>query len=113
MSIMQSIMETAARFLPDKERDLLMDGDGYVGRSLPRVDGGAKVEREARFTAECNISNLSYAVLVHSAIAKGKAVRIETGPAERATGVLAVITHENVPEMKAPPNPDFRNLGKG
>jgi len=113
MSIMQSIMETAARFLPDKERDLLMDRDGYVGKSLTRVDARAKVKGEARFTAEFNISNLSYAVLVHSTIAKGKAVRIETGPAERAAGVLAVITHENVPEMKAPPNPDFSNLGKG
>ena len=32
---------------------------------------------------------------------------------KQAPGVLAVITHENMPRMKAPPIVDFHNIGKG
>ena len=112
MSIVQSIMETAAQFLPDK-RDLISGRHRYIGKSLARVDAHAKVTGEAEFTAEFQISNLAHAVLVYSTIAKGKVIRIETGAAENAAGVLAVITHENIPKMKAPPNFDMSNMGKG
>ncbi len=77
------------------------------------MDGQAKVRGEARFTAEFKIENMAYAVLVYSTIAKGKIRKINSGPAEEAPGVLAVITHQNIPRMKAPPIVDFHNIGKG
>ncbi len=94
-------------------RDPLIAHDGYVGKPLDRVDGQAKVQGEARFTAEFKVDNMAYAVPVYSTIAKGKIRKIHAGPAEAAPGVLAVITHENIPRMKAPPIVDFHNIGKG
>jgi xanthine dehydrogenase YagR molybdenum-binding subunit len=113
MSVMQSIMETIAQALPDKREDPLIGRSGYVGKPLDRVDAEAKVQGEARFTAEFKIENMAYAVPVYSTIAKGKIRKINSGPAEAAAGVLAVITHENIPRMKAPPIVDFHNIGKG
>jgi xanthine dehydrogenase YagR molybdenum-binding subunit len=113
MSVMQTIMETIAQVLPDKDEDPLIARDGYVGQSLDRVDADAKVQGEARFTSEFKIDHMAYAALVYSTIAKGKIRKINSGPAEGAPGVLAVITHENIPRMKAPPIVDFHDIGKG
>src|ERR1700730_8450806 len=113
MSVMQSIMETVAKFVPDKEADPLIDRQGYVGMPRVRVDAEAKVRGEARFTAEFQVDNMAYAALVYSTIAKGKISKIDAGPAEQVPGVLAVITHENIPKMKAPPIADFHDIGKG
>jgi xanthine dehydrogenase YagR molybdenum-binding subunit len=113
MSVVETIMETIAKVLPDQEVDPLIAHTDYVGRALQRVDGYAKVVGEARFTAEFKLDNLAYAALVHSTIAKGKIRRIETEAAEQAPGVLAVITYRNMPRIKAPPIVDFHNIGKG
>ncbi len=113
MSVLQHIMETVAQFVPDKKRDPLIDHDGYLGQSLVRVDGDAKVRGEARFTAEFKLDHMTYAVPVYSTIAKGKIRKIDAAPAEQAPGVLAVVTYENIPKMKAPPIVDFHDIGKG
>jgi len=113
MSLIQSVMETIAKALPDKKEDPLIARKGYVGQPYDRVDAQAKVQGEARFTAEFRVENMAYAVPVYSTIAKGKLRRINSGPAEEAPGVLAVLTHQNIPRMKAPPIVDFHNIGKG
>lgn len=113
MSILQKIMETVAQFMPDKEPDPLMHKHGYVGKPFNRVDGQLKVKGEARFTAEFKIENLVYGALVCSTIAKGRAVRIDGSEAEKAPGFIAVITHENMPRMKAPPLFDVNDISEG
>lgn len=113
MSVMRTIMQTAAQFLPDKERDPLIDHVTFIGKPLQRVDAEAKVKGEARFTAEFKVSGLVYGVLVHSTIAKGKTAKIDTSKAKAIPGVLDVITHQNMPRMKAPPIVNFEDLGKG
>jgi len=113
MSVMQSIMETIARVLPDKEGDPLIARHSYVGQPFDRVDANAKVQGEARFTAEFQLDNMAYAVPVYSTIAKGNIRKIDSEPAKAAPGVLAVITHENIVEMKTPTLVDFHNTGKG
>jgi xanthine dehydrogenase YagR molybdenum-binding subunit len=113
MSVIQSILETIAQVLPDKEEDPLIGRSGYVGKPFDRVDGEAKVKGEARFTAEFQLDNMAYAVPVYSTIARGKIRRIHSASVEAEPGVLAVITHENILRMKAPPIVDFHNIGKG
>jgi xanthine dehydrogenase YagR molybdenum-binding subunit len=113
MSVVESIMGTIAKALPDKKVDPLIHHQDYVGQPLDRVDGEAKVQGEARFSAEFRVENLAYAVPVYSTIAKGTILRIDSGPAEQAPGVLAVMTYQNIPRMKAPPIVDFHNIGKG
>jgi xanthine dehydrogenase YagR molybdenum-binding subunit len=71
---------------------------------MNRVDGRLKVTGGARYAAEYPLQNVAYAVLVTSSIAKGRIARIETSQAQRAPGVLAVITPQNamrLPGVKA------------
>jgi xanthine dehydrogenase YagR molybdenum-binding subunit len=62
-----------------------------------RVTGKAVVTGKAKFAAEHEVTNVTYGVLVGSTIAKGSITAMDTKAAERAPGVLAVITHLNSP----------------
>jgi xanthine dehydrogenase YagR molybdenum-binding subunit len=77
---------------------------------LDRVDGVAKVTGAAKYAAEQDIDGLVYGVLVGSTITKGTVDAIDTKGAERAPGVLAVITHLNAP--KIPGNEEGTNPAK-
>jgi xanthine dehydrogenase YagR molybdenum-binding subunit len=113
MSLMKSLVETVAHFLPDPARDPLIDHDGFLGKPFQRVDAEAKVTGAAPFTAEFRISDLAHAALVYSTIAKGKISALDTTEAKRANGVLEVFTYKNIPRMKAPPLADMTDLKKG
>jgi xanthine dehydrogenase YagR molybdenum-binding subunit len=75
-------------------------GDGVVGRPLDRVDGRLKVTGGARFAAEWPLENMAHAVLLGSTIANGRIRSFDTSAAEKAPGVLHVMTHENAPRLK-------------
>jgi len=68
---------------------------GIVGQPLDRIDGRAKVTGTATYAAEYQIERLAHGYVVHSTIAAGRIVDIETAAAEHAPGVLAVLTHLN------------------
>jgi xanthine dehydrogenase YagR molybdenum-binding subunit len=85
---------------------------------IDRVDGKAKVTGAAKYSAEYEIPNLVYGVLVGSTIAKGKIASLDIKNAERAPGVLGVITYQNAPKVPAyqqasnantPPGPTWSN----
>lgn len=78
-----------------------------IGGGLSRVDGRLKVTGAATYSAEYNLPNMAYGVLVGSTIAKGRIKSLDTRAAERAPGVLAVITHLNSPKV-----PGFTPTGK-
>jgi len=63
------------------------------------VDGRLKVTGGAKYAAEFALPNVAYAVIVTSTIAKGRVERIDTAAAERAPGVLAVLTPQNAPRL--------------
>ncbi|MBF9222718.1 xanthine dehydrogenase family protein molybdopterin-binding subunit [Hymenobacter ruricola] len=71
-----------------------------IGTGMNRVDGRLKVTGAATYAAEYELPGLVYAVLVGSTIAKGRLASLDTKAAERAPGVLAVVSHLNAP--KAP-----------
>jgi xanthine dehydrogenase YagR molybdenum-binding subunit len=110
---MKSLVETVAQFMPDKERDPLLDHEHFLGKPLHRVDAEVKVKGKAPFTAEFQIPGVAHAALVYSTIPKGKVSKIDTERAKRAAGVLEVFTYKNMPEMKAPPLVDITDLKKG
>ncbi|OLY91876.1 xanthine dehydrogenase YagR molybdenum-binding subunit [Cnuella takakiae] len=66
---------------------------------IERVGGRAKVTGAALYTADQQFQNLAYGFLVGSTVAKGRIKSIDTKAAERAPGVLAVITHQNAPKI--------------
>jgi xanthine dehydrogenase YagR molybdenum-binding subunit len=74
-----------------------------IGQPLSRVDGRLKVTGGARYTADLVAADAAHAAIVHSAIANGRTMSIDTSAAEKAPGVLAVLTHRNMPRMKAVP----------
>lgn len=73
--------------------------DPNFKEDLDRVDGKAKVTGAAKYAAEHDIPGITYGVLVASTIAKGKITGMDTKSAERAPGVLAVISYLNSPKV--------------
>jgi len=70
-----------------------------VGQPISRIDGRLKVTGSARYTADIPLETSVHAAIVYSTIANGRIVSIETAVAENAPGVLAVLTHKNMPRM--------------
>lgn len=70
-----------------------------IGDPLDRVDGRLKVTGGARYAAEFPFERMAYAAVVPSAIALGRVSRVDTAAAERAPGVLAVLTSRNAPRL--------------
>ena len=108
MSILQDAMKTAISLVPDSwlpgaTPDPLIKRRGLIGEPISRVDGPLKVEGKARFAAEVPFENLAYAALLYSTIPRGRIAALDTKAAEKAPGVILVMTHENAPRMKAPP----------
>lgn len=64
-----------------------------------RVTGRAVVTGAAKYAAEYDIDGITYGVLAGSTIAKGTITSIDTRAAEKAPGVIAVITHLNAPKV--------------
>ncbi|MDO9376146.1 MAG: xanthine dehydrogenase family protein molybdopterin-binding subunit [Ferruginibacter sp.] len=77
--------------------DLFLDKNEPV--PIDRVDGKAKVTGTATYSAEYKVQNMAYGVLVGSTIAKGRIRTIDIKAAEKAPGVLAVITYENAAKL--------------
>ena len=66
---------------------------------IDRVDAKAKVTGNAKYAAEYDIPGLTYGVMVGSTITKGTIAAMDTKAAERAPGVITVMTHLNLPEL--------------
>ncbi|MCZ4243824.1 xanthine dehydrogenase family protein molybdopterin-binding subunit [Pedobacter punctiformis] len=62
-----------------------------------RVDGIFKVTGKAKYFAEYELPGLTYGVLVTSTVTKGKITSLDTKAAEKAPGVIAVVSHLNKP----------------
>src|ERR1700722_19927364 len=75
---------------------------GVVGKPLDRVDGRLKVTGGARYAYEVEQGPKSaYGFVVEASIGRGQIRSIDTGPAERAPGVILVLTYRNAPEQGA------------
>ncbi|MBD2756667.1 xanthine dehydrogenase family protein molybdopterin-binding subunit [Spirosoma validum] len=74
----------------------MKEKDKVVGTPISRIDGIAKVTGKAPYSMDHPVKNPAYAILFKSTIAAGTIQDINTAAAEKAPGVLAVITHKNV-----------------
>jgi xanthine dehydrogenase YagR molybdenum-binding subunit len=83
-----------------------------VGQPISRVDGRLKVTGGARYTADIALESVAHAAIVYSTIANGRTVSIDTAAAEKAPGVLAVLTHDNMPRMRTMPWSHLRPQGQ-
>jgi xanthine dehydrogenase YagR molybdenum-binding subunit len=74
-----------------------LDSQGVVGKPLDRVDGRLKVTGGARYAYETQQDNVLYGFVVEASIGKGTIRSIGTRAAEKAPGVVLVLTHRNAP----------------
>ena len=82
---------------------------GVIGKPIDRVDGPLKVTGAAQYSAEIALPHLTHAVVVGAVVAAGRVRVIDTGEAERSEGVVAVLTHHNLPKIVSQP-PLFPSL---
>jgi xanthine dehydrogenase YagR molybdenum-binding subunit len=70
-----------------------------IGKPLSRVEAKAKVTGAAKYAADYHFKNLAHGVLITSSITKGLITAIDSTAAEKAPGVLLVLSHLNVPDV--------------
>jgi xanthine dehydrogenase YagR molybdenum-binding subunit len=90
-----------------------IDQGRVIGKAHDRIDGPAKVTGSAPYAYERHdvAPDAAYGWIVGSAIAKGRITAIDTRAAERAPGVLAVITHANAGKLGKGSNNTAHLLG--
>ncbi len=69
-----------------------MDGLFYVGKSVPRIDGAAKVTGSAEYTVDVSLPGMLCGKVLRSPFPHARIVYIDTSRAERLPGVKAVVT---------------------
>ena len=72
---------------------------GYTSQGIDRIDARYKVTGKAAYAAEVAVANVAHAVIVGSTVARGRIKEIDVRAAQRAPGVLAVLTHESAPRL--------------
>ena len=71
---------------------------GPIGLPLDRVDGPLKVTGRATYAFEyAGLGKTAYGVIVPAAIGKGRVAAVDVPEAQRAPGVLLVVTKDNAP----------------
>ena len=71
----------------------------FIGQPVSRVDGRQKVTGAATYAAEFDQPGQAYGVIVRSTVANGRFASIDSAAAERAPGVVAVLTYRNAPRL--------------
>jgi xanthine dehydrogenase YagR molybdenum-binding subunit len=75
-----------------------------IGRPLDRVDGPEKVTGAARYSGEVPLAGLAHAVVVGATIPSGRVTAVDDRDAVSADGVLAVLSHLNLPKIAGQPH---------
>jgi xanthine dehydrogenase YagR molybdenum-binding subunit len=70
-----------------------------LGAPVDRIEGGEKVQGQARYAVEYPVEGAAHAVLVTARVAKGTIRAVDASEALALQGVLAVLTHEDAPEL--------------
>ncbi|HEX8076745.1 MAG TPA: xanthine dehydrogenase family protein molybdopterin-binding subunit, partial [Chthoniobacterales bacterium] len=84
-----------------------------LGPARSRVDGRLKVTGAAKYSVEFAVPKCAYGWTVESNIARGKITAIDTRAAQAASGVLAVLSHLNMPKFHAAPKKEERGTSSG
>ncbi|MFD4611841.1 xanthine dehydrogenase family protein molybdopterin-binding subunit [Streptomyces sp. NPDC058440] len=74
-----------------------------LGSGVNRVDGPLKVAGKAPYPGDFAYRGMAHAVLVRSTVGSGRITEIDTAQAERAPGVICVLTHLNAGHLERGP----------
>jgi xanthine dehydrogenase YagR molybdenum-binding subunit len=81
-------------------------GEEITGKPINRVDGRLKVTGTASYSAEFQIPDLAYGVVITSTITKGHINQIDTTTAMKLPGVINVLTYKNSLNLHFPQGSD-------
>jgi xanthine dehydrogenase YagR molybdenum-binding subunit len=81
-----------------------------LGSAVQRVEAREKVTGTARYAYEHPREDAAYGWIVGATIARGEISSIDAGPALAAPGVIAVLTHDNAPELEPVENHELSIL---
>lgn len=73
-----------------------------IGSDIQRFGAVAKVTGSTRFGADDARPGLAYAMLVTATVGKGRVTGIDTSAAEDTSGVVLILTHENMDRLEPP-----------
>src|SRR5690242_10942172 len=76
-----------------------------VGRSVPRLEGHAKVTGRAEYVHNLRLPGMLYGKIVRSTVAHGRIVKLDVSAAQAREGVYRVVTIDDV--RKVIPNPFY------
>src|ERR1700689_3008357 len=72
-----------------------------IGTATSRLDGPAKVTGQAHYGSDGALGNAAYALLVTSAIAKGRITAFDLAEARKVPGVIDVFTYQTIGKIEA------------
>jgi len=78
-----------------------------VGKSVPRIDGKAKVTGEAKYVFDINLPNMLVGKMIRSPHPHANILKIDTRKAEKLPGVKAIITAKDTHNIKYGSNEYF------
>ncbi|MEP7075178.1 MAG: hypothetical protein ABI878_05150 [Acidobacteriota bacterium] len=70
----------------------------FIGEGISRIDGILKVTGAANYSTDFQIRNAAYGFMVKSTTAAAT-FDIDTAVAEKAPGVIAVVSYKNAPKL--------------
>ena len=77
--------------------ELYPDDDQVIGHGVARVDGVDKVTGRLRYSADLYAEGMLYTKVLRAAHPHARLLSVDTSAAERAPGVVAVLTAKDVP----------------
>jgi len=74
-------------------------GPSAVGQSVARADGPLKLSGQAEFTGDLRVPGMLYGAILHSPVAHARIGSVDATAAEKADGVVAVLTAGDLSDL--------------
>ncbi len=84
-----------------------------VGKRVPKLDAADKATGRAQYIQDLKMPGMLYGKILYSKYAHAKIVKIDTSKARELPGVMAVLTGEDIPDIRMGVYKDNRPLKKG
>lgn len=90
-----------------------MQGLNSVGKRVPKIDAADKATGRARYIQDLKVPGMLVGKILYSKYAHARIVKIDASRARALPGVRAVLTGEDIPDIKMGVYKDNRPLKKG
>ena len=90
-----------------------MSGLSSVGKRIPKIDAVDKATGRAQYIQDLKLPGMLYGKILYSKFSHARIAKIDTSKARALPGVRAVITGEDIPEIKMGVYKDNRPLKAG